>query len=61
MRKLDYLEKWIRPKDYLGVDHSDSYIDQQLPNPTMQILLPELIHEFEYDQNHYLKLKEEYQ
>ena len=26
MRKLDYLEKWIRPKDYLGVDHSDSYI-----------------------------------
>ena len=26
MKKLDYLEKWIRPKYYLGVDHEDSYV-----------------------------------
>ena len=36
--------------------HSDSYIDEQLPNPPIQILLPELIQEFEYDQNHYLRV-----
>ena len=36
--------------------HSDSYIDTQLPNPPIQILLPDLIQEFETDQSHFLRL-----
>ena len=36
--------------------HSDSYIDDQLPNPPIQILLPELIEEFANNQNHFLRL-----
>ena len=36
--------------------HSDSYIDEQLPNPPIQILSPELIQEFQFDQNHFLRL-----
>ena len=35
--------------------HSDSYIDDQLPNPPIEILLPELIQEFEVNQNHFLR------
>ncbi len=35
--------------------HSDSYIDEQLPNPPIQILLPDLIQEFESNQNHFLR------
>jgi len=36
--------------------HSDSYIDDQLPNPPIQILLPDLIQEFESNQNHFLRI-----
>ncbi len=49
----DYAE--ILPVWFDGY-HSDSYIDSQLPNPPIQILLPELIQEFESDQNHFLRV-----
>ena len=35
--------------------HSDSYIDEQLPNPPIQILLPNLIQDFESDNSHFLR------
>jgi len=36
--------------------HSDSYIDSQLPNPPIQILLPSLIEEFESNEDHFLRI-----
>ena len=35
--------------------HSDGEIDEQLPNPPIQILLPELVDEFETNPNHFLR------
>ena len=37
-------------------NHSDAYIDEQLPNPPIQILLPDLIQEFESDSSHFLRV-----
>ena len=35
--------------------HSDGDIDEQLPNPPIQILLPELIEQFQNDPDHFLR------